>query len=186
MFRCRMCSENPFAALFGQPEQKEREREMDAERKRASRKPAPKKPQSRRNEADFRQRTDEELRATVRQWEQYAHPRAREFFSSPETLTEVLMQLARGTDRGEDCILGSDDKCVYWYGEVTKEDMQAVIRMVKPQEPAESVTYVNRVLAFIFATDESFEKLMQLPKQPFKMSCNDQLCVHLGHISVAT
>ena len=28
----------------------------------------------------------------------------------------------------------------------------------------ESVTYVNRVLAFMFATDESFEKLMALPK----------------------
>lgn len=30
----------------------------------------------------------------------------------------------------------------------------------------ESVTYVNRVLAFMFATDESFEKLMALPKVP--------------------
>lgn len=34
-----------------------------------------------------------------------------------------------------------------------------------PQNPwEESVTYVNRVLAFMFATDESFEKLMALPK----------------------
>lgn len=30
----------------------------------------------------------------------------------------------------------------------------------------ESITYVNRVLAFMFATDDSFEKLMQLPKEP--------------------
>ena len=30
----------------------------------------------------------------------------------------------------------------------------------------ESVTYVNRVLAFMFATDDCFEKLMQLPKEP--------------------
>ena len=29
---------------------------------------------------------------------------------------------------------------------------------VKPGETAESVTYVNRVLAFIFATDESFDQ----------------------------
>ena len=35
----------------------------------------------------------------------------------------------------------------------------------KSQNPLEeSVTYVNRVLAFMFATDESFEKLMALPK----------------------
>ena len=30
------------------------------------------------------------------------------------------------------------------------------------------------------------EKLMALPKEPFKMSCGDQLCVHLAHISLAT
>ena len=46
------------------------------------------------------------------------------------------------------------------------------------------ITYVNRVLAFIFATDESFDQLMRLPKEPFKMSCSDQLCVNLAHISL--
>ncbi|CAJ1443407.1 unnamed protein product [Effrenium voratum] len=110
-------------------------------------------------------------------------------------------------DKNDDPILGPDEKCVYWYGDVTKDDLQAAaIRMVKPGEQAESaaasalrsfcsVTYVNRVLAFIFATDDSFaariglvqspeasklgmrvedEKLMQLPKEPFKMSSGDQ------------
>ena len=57
--------------------------------------------------------------------------------------------------------------------------------MIKPGEHEESVTYVNRVLAFIFATDDSFEALMRLPKEPFKMSCDDQLCVLLAHISLA-
>ena len=55
---------------------------------------------------------------------------------------------------------------------------------VKPGESQESITYVNRVLAFIFATDESFEQLMRLPKEPFRMSCGDQLCVNLAHISL--
>ena len=36
-----------------------------------------------------------------------------------------------------------------------------------PGESVESVTFVNRVLPFIFADDESFEELMQLPKEPF-------------------
>ena len=39
-----------------------------------------------------------------------------------------------------------------------------------PGESLESVTFVNRVLPFIFADDESFEELMQLPKEPFGMS----------------
>lgn len=97
-----------------------------------------------------------------------------------------MVKLARGVSRDDDPVLSSDAKCVFWYGDVTKDDLQAAIRMIKPGETMESVTYVNRILAFIFATDESFEELMQLPKEPFKMSCGDPLCVHLAHISVST
>ena len=37
--------------------------------------------------------------------------------------------------------------------------------------------FINRLLVFIFATDESFEQLMNLPKKPFTMVCGNQLCV---------
>lgn len=178
MFQCRMCTENPFTQLFGG--QPKKDTETQRKKKATSARGA-----SRRDEAAFRPRTDEEVKAIVQQWQQYAHPRAREFFTTPEMLEEVLTQLAKGVDRAEDLVLGPDDKCVYWYGDVTKDDQQAAIRMVKPGESAESVTYVNRVLAFIFATDDSFEQLMQLPKEPFKMSCGDQLCVHLAHVSLS-
>lgn len=151
----------------------------------ASKKKPERKASSKRNESNFQARSDEEVRRVIRQWEQYAHPRAREFFTSPEMLEEVLTHLARGIDKNDDPVLGTEEKCVYWYGDVTKDDLQAAIRMLKPGESAESVTYVNRVLAFIFATDDSFEQLMKLPKEPFKMSCGDQLCVHLAHISLA-
>lgn len=189
MWQCRMCSENPFAALFGLPQQKDREHERRTERRNGAPNADPAKkpaaPSTRSNEP-FQPRTEEEVRAIVRQWEQYAHPRARDFFSTPEMLAQVLEQLARGTDKHDDPIMGPDDKCVPWYGEITREDNQAVIRMVKPNETAESVTYVSRVLAFLFAADESFEQLMELPKEPFRMSCGNQLCVHLGHISLST
>jgi len=175
MFQCRMCAENPFQQLFGSrsaPQQPVREK-----------KPA-RKALSRKDD-DFQPRTDAEINAIVEKWENYAHPRAREFFNSTSMLRGVLVQLAKGTDKSQDPILGDEDKCVFWQGEVTKEDLQAAIKMIKPGETEESVTYVNRVLAFLFATDDSFEALMQLPKEPFKMSCGDQLCVHLAHISLA-
>ncbi|CAE7173121.1 unnamed protein product [Symbiodinium microadriaticum] len=140
---------------------------------------------SKRDTSAFNPRSEAEVREVVERWKEYVHPRAREFFEKPEQLEEVLTQLAKGTDKTDDPILGPDEKCVYWYGDVTKDDLQAAIRMIKPKEEVESVTYVNRVLAFIFATDDSFEKLMALPKEPFKMSCGDQLCVHLAHISLA-
>jgi hypothetical protein len=64
-------------------------------------------------------------------------------------------------------------------------ESQAVFWWVKPGEDEESVTYVNRILSFAFAAEESFEWLMRLPKKtPFKMSCGNQLCIHIGHISV--
>eukprot|EP00406_Dinophysis_acuminata_P056094 CAMPEP_0179303162 /NCGR_PEP_ID=MMETSP0797-20121207/48437_1 /TAXON_ID=47934 /ORGANISM="Dinophysis acuminata, Strain DAEP01" /LENGTH=181 /DNA_ID=CAMNT_0021012713 /DNA_START=79 /DNA_END=624 /DNA_ORIENTATION=- len=178
-WQCRMCAENPFVTLFsgnGPAPSKGGEQEKKPKKKKAS---------SKRNEANFQVRSEEEIRAVIQQWEQYAHPRARDFFSNPDTLEEVLTQLAKGIDKNDDPVLGVEEKCVYWYGDVTKDDLQAAIRMVKPGESAESVTYVNRVLAFIFATDESFEQLMKLPKEPFKMSCGDQLCVHLAHISLS-
>mmetsp|Transcript_144988 Transcript_144988/g.403861 ORF Transcript_144988/g.403861 Transcript_144988/m.403861 type:complete len:180 (-) Transcript_144988:125-664(-) len=178
MFQCRMCSESPFALLFGQPQQKERAAAAIPRRQ------ADQKRHSRRDEASFKPRQEEEIKALVKDWEQYAHPRAREFFTRSEMLAEVLTNLAKHIDMNEDPVLGPEDKCVYWYGEVNK-DNQACIRMVKPGETAESVTFVNRVLAFIFATDDSFEQLMNLPKEPFKMCCGDQMCIHLSHISMA-
>eukprot|EP00930_Biecheleria_cincta_P037438 TRINITY_DN256_c1_g1_i1.p1 TRINITY_DN256_c1_g1~~TRINITY_DN256_c1_g1_i1.p1 ORF type:complete len:184 (+),score=39.14 TRINITY_DN256_c1_g1_i1:85-636(+) len=179
MFECRICAVNPFTALFG-------EQAAKPEAKETKKKKSTAKSSSKRNEKSFQPRSEAEVEAAVRQWAQYAHPRAREFFASPQQLQEVLVQLAQGTDKNADPITGTEDRCVYWYGDVTKDDLQAAIRMIKPGESEESVTYVNRVLAFIFATDDSFNKLMQLPKEPFKMSCGDQLCVHLSHISLAT
>mmetsp|Transcript_52542 Transcript_52542/g.97279 ORF Transcript_52542/g.97279 Transcript_52542/m.97279 type:complete len:185 (+) Transcript_52542:96-650(+) len=179
--QCRICAENPLATLFGPPDQPPAATK-DAEKKQ---KKKSSKKASARNEASFQPRTEEEIMEVTKRWQQYAHPRAQEFFTTPEQLQEVLVQLAKGIDRNDDPVLGDEDKCVWWYGDVTKEDLQAAIRMVKPGETAESVTYVNRVLAFIFATDDSFEQLMRLPKEPFKMSCGDQLCVHLAHISLA-
>lgn len=132
----------------------------------------------------FVRRSPEEIKALVKQWEQYAHPRAREFFPTQDLLEQVLQQLARGIHNEDDPVLGDDGKCVYWYGDITKDDQQAAIRMIKPGEANESITYVNRVLAFVFATDESFQQLMQLPKEPFCMSCGEQLCVNLAHISL--
>ena len=45
--------------------------------------------------------------------------------------------------------------------------------------------FVNRLIVFLFATDDSFDKLMKLPKEPFPMSCGDQLCLNVKHISAS-
>eukprot|EP00930_Biecheleria_cincta_P098687 TRINITY_DN90339_c0_g1_i1.p2 TRINITY_DN90339_c0_g1~~TRINITY_DN90339_c0_g1_i1.p2 ORF type:complete len:189 (+),score=40.62 TRINITY_DN90339_c0_g1_i1:86-652(+) len=187
MFQCRICAENPFNTLFGgqAPAKGEKDSKKKKEKAGAVAGSAGRRSVSQRDEVAFKVRTAKEVDALIAEWVQYTHPRAKDFFSDQEDMESVLREVAEGIDRCFDPILGSDDQCVYWYGNVTKDDLQAAIRMVKPGDNSESVTYVNRVLAFIFATDESFERLMKLPKEPFRMSCGDQLCVHLAHISLS-
>lgn len=174
---CRMCSGD-----FELPSFLKNLMKLPAGRKEGTNKLASTGPA--RDTESFVPRTEAEIEEIVKKWERYAHPRARDFFPTHEELVVVLRQLAAGVQAKDDPILSEDGPCVYWYGDVTKEEQQAAIRMVKPGEMAESVTFVNRVLAFVFATDESFEMLMRLPKEPFRMVCGNQLCVSLAHISI--
>mmetsp|Transcript_58266 Transcript_58266/g.103452 ORF Transcript_58266/g.103452 Transcript_58266/m.103452 type:complete len:175 (-) Transcript_58266:56-580(-) len=172
MFNCRICSENPFAAFGGDPPKQEK----DSSRKKKTRS------RGSRSEESWTARSDAEVKAAVSEWMKFVHPRAQEVFTTKEALEEVLVELAKGTDRTSDPVL--DDGDVIWYGDITKDDTQAAIRIVKPGDSEASVSYVNRILPFIFATDESFEQLEKLPKVPFKMSCGNQLCIALAHISL--
>ena len=178
VFDCRFCSQIPFGDWLGI---KGGRTDNTVVNGRQLEKPKP----SKRRVEEFDRRSPEGIDELVASWEPYVHPRAREFFPSQEMLLVVLRQIAKGLHKSEDPILGSETRCFHWYGEVTKDEpQQACIRMVKPGESTESTTFVNRVLVFIFATDESFEQLMRLPKEPFRMTCADQLCVSLSHISV--
>lgn len=191
MFTCRMCGENPleaFGTLFGYGSSCDAKEGIDSkcnspstEKKAVEKKSIQK---SKREFKEFERRSPQEIDDLVQEWHKYAHPRAKEFFSSDEQVKAVLAQLAKGIHKNDDAVLGDDTKCCFWYGDVTKDEKQAAILMIKPGEKNESITFVNRVLAFIFATEDSFEELQRLPKEPFKMSCGDQLCVNLAHISL--
>jgi hypothetical protein len=61
---------------------------------------------------------------------------------------------------------------------------QAMFHIAKPGEDERSVVHINRILAFAFASEDSFTSLMRLPKQPFRMCCGNQLCVRVDHISI--
>mmetsp|Transcript_113819 Transcript_113819/g.284714 ORF Transcript_113819/g.284714 Transcript_113819/m.284714 type:complete len:176 (+) Transcript_113819:154-681(+) len=134
--------------------------------------------------AAFQLRSEEEVQVTTVPWKRHAHQRAHDFFKTDEMLDRVLTQLAKGMDKREDAILSSDDTCVHWYGDTSADgDMHPTLRMVKPGDTTESEVFVSRLLPFIFAGDDSFELLMQLPKMPFRMRCGDPLCINFFHIS---
>mmetsp|Transcript_98703 Transcript_98703/g.205748 ORF Transcript_98703/g.205748 Transcript_98703/m.205748 type:complete len:191 (+) Transcript_98703:209-781(+) len=189
MFQCRMCTENPFALLFGEKKLPDNSAAGGAASSEARAKEAQKKqakdPLAIRKSRPQQHRTPAEVEEVIKKWEQCCHARALEYFVSEEVFLSVLRQIATCTSKTEDPILGGGDECVIWYGEATQGSTQAALRVTKPGEEEESITYVNRVLAFIFATDESFQELMKLPREPFVMACGNQLCTNLSHISVA-
>ncbi|CAD7923739.1 unnamed protein product [Amoebophrya sp. A120] len=173
-FNCRICTGSLWGEPIKQPEPKPR-----ADLNKAAKKPG---------KAKFTKRDANEIQADLAKWIDFLHPRALDFFPDQEAVKKVLSEILKNIDKKDDPILGSDEKCVMWHGDSTKvnndgEESQAVVRIVKPGDTLESVTFVNRVLPFIFADDESFEELMQLPKEPFAMCCGNQLCVNMSHIS---
>lgn len=170
---CRFCSNNLFSQLFLRRTDRLKEAtshpislaEEEVERRHL-------------------ERSDKEVEEALNEWKQHVHSRVSTFFKTTTMLEEVLVRVARCVNKTDDPVLGSDGQCVYWHG-ITTDDHQAGIEVVDPKTGAKSVTYVNRVLAYIFADDESFEKLVQLVNKPLKMSCNNQLCVCIAHIAVS-
>jgi hypothetical protein len=118
-----------------------------------------------------------------RTWETYVHPRAREYFTSHEALVVALTTIAKNINADEDPILHSTDECVTWYGPVSDSNPPQAVLELDDSASGKKPTFVNRLLAYVFATDESFEALMKLPKAPFVMACGDQLCINVKHIS---
>eukprot|EP00929_Paragymnodinium_shiwhaense_P008964 TRINITY_DN112971_c0_g1_i1.p1 TRINITY_DN112971_c0_g1~~TRINITY_DN112971_c0_g1_i1.p1 ORF type:complete len:174 (-),score=16.29 TRINITY_DN112971_c0_g1_i1:201-722(-) len=134
-----------------------------------------------RDAASFREPSAEQIADKIARWEPYIHSRSRQFFADASGLQTILQELARNTAVDQDLVLDDEGFCVHWYGDVVEDGVPA-LTLAKPNESTPSPCYVNRLVAFIFADDESFHQLLQLPKEPFLMSCGDQLCCHIKHI----
>jgi len=136
----------------------------------------------------YQPRTPEQVEELVQEWLQYVHPRASDFFQTRQVLTDVLEQIASNVDRRCDPVRGDDeesDECCCWYGQVSQagRNRHPAVLMTKPGEQQASVTYVTRLLVFIFSSDETFRELMRLPKAPFKTTCGNPCCVQLSHVA---
>lgn len=64
-----------------------------------------------------------------------------------------LLFVPTGIHRDDDPVLGEDTNCVYWYGDVTKDDQQAAIKMVKPGESQESTSTLLPMFEFVSIYD---------------------------------
>eukprot|EP00397_Hematodinium_sp_SG-2012_P040249 GEMP01044066.1.p1 GENE.GEMP01044066.1~~GEMP01044066.1.p1 ORF type:complete len:180 (+),score=39.15 GEMP01044066.1:179-718(+) len=134
---------------------------------------------------DYNPRTDKQIEALLQQWSGLVSERVHSMFPTKESLRNVLETLGKHIDKTSDPIQGSAEKCSQWYGEYTDDaDGREAAITLQGDGNKENVTFVNRVLAFIFASDESFAKLQKLPRKPFRMRCGNQLCINLKHIDL--
>lgn len=180
-FKSLPCSGNPFSRLFGEPDSPSRaarnvRNTSDSE-----------------NLSFFNVGADEELlqfpsaadvETTLANWKFFLHQRAKDFFSDDDAVNKVLKELIQNFPKECDPVLGPADACVEWHGpKETKHGMrpQPVMKVRKPEGEVDA--YVNRILVFMFASDESFEEMLKLPKEPFKMTCGNTLCTNMAHLS---
>ncbi|KAH7649132.1 hypothetical protein FG379_003697 [Cryptosporidium bovis] len=187
MFSCfRSCSDSPFCLLFGFKEEKTTKNYGSDRSHRAlsSKVSVSSEKSNRRRKHHFEKRTPDEVLTACRAWENYIHPRAKDFWKSSEQVYEILSSIANNIERDDDPITNGDEQCVRWHGELSADDGSPVIRIMKPGETDECQTYVNRILVFLYADDESFLELQRKPLTVFKNACEDPLCINLNHISL--
>jgi hypothetical protein len=127
-------------------------------------------------------RSSAEVDALVEHWRHWIHPRADDFYK----LDEVLKNIAKNVSKGQDPVTSGADNCIFWYGDTSEENGNHEGIMEIDRQSAggtqRQVVYTNRMLVYLFATEDSFRVLMKLPKAPFRMACDHPLCINLGHV----
>jgi len=106
-------------------------------------------------------RSPPEIHTVCTAWEEYVHPRAKQFWSTSESLHQLLAAIARGIDKMDDPIFGDEETCVIWHGEYGADGLPA-LRMKKPGDAAgshDTLNSVHRALVFLYADETSFEEL---------------------------
>jgi hypothetical protein len=129
---------------------------------------------------ELQKRSPQEVTELVGHWKEWLHPRADDFFR----LDRVLTKIAKYVSKGNDPVTSGIDDCIFWHGDVSDENgvYEGVIEIDRDGHVQKQTVFINRLLVFLFATEDSFEQLMKLPKAPFRMACGHQLCINLAHI----
>lgn len=134
--------------------------------------------------ADMRaRRSVEEVSYVVKAWDTYVHERAKALWKTPAKRYSILSSIAKECERTDDPILGNDVSCVRWHGPM--EDNYPIITVNRPGESHGSTTYVNRMLVFLFADQQSYEQIDKELYKAFEMACGNKWCINLTHISLS-
>ena len=187
MAMCTSCSENPFDSMFAKEGGQGRRRADGAAGAPVSDADAAKQAANltKIQSTPWVQRSAAEVETVVATWEEYVHERAyRAMQTNPGMVKELLRQLAQNTDKnGPDPVLEKGmfyNSCVHWHGQYS-DDGHPIVHLKRGDDT--QPTYVNRIMALLFASDEQFAALSAMSKESFPMSCSNNTCVQFKHIS---
>jgi predicted Fe-S protein YdhL (DUF1289 family) len=137
----------------------------------------------------FRPRSQREIEYVARKWALRAQPRAMDFFCDGEEMVGALRKIAEGLDKDCDPVINCKG-CACWYGEFASwpiqlaKERQPVVQLAKERSRVEEKVQVQRLLAFIFSEEESFDRFVKLPKgRAIDTTCGNPHCVSLAHMS---
>ncbi|CDR93870.1 hypothetical protein, conserved [Babesia bigemina] len=190
MFKCRVCSIVPFASFLGLFESDDDDENKHVRKSGGSdcdstpSAIASETPHSvAESEVERDRRSAEEVAYLVKSWDTYVHERAKAMYKTPAKRYSILASIAKGCGRADDPILGNDVACVRWYGDT--EDGNPVISYSSTGDAKGKITYVTRMMVFLFADQQSYEIIDKAGCRSFKMACGNRWCINLTHISLA-
>ncbi|KAK2195334.1 hypothetical protein BdWA1_003009 [Babesia duncani] len=188
MFKCRVCSVVPFAALFGFADSPKNEESYDvnsmdenvstleSDDENLLEEPA--------DESLVPMRTAEEIEFLIVQWDAYISPRSKKLWSNKAQRYAILRAIAQGVGKHDDPFLSSSSNCMRWRGEFLENYPIIKINRVGNKNGEPEAAFVNRLFVFLCGDEECFKLVDPSNCKYFRMACGNTWCVNVTHISL--
>ena len=133
---------------------------------------------------NFQKRNLEECELLLSEWSNKLHYRVAEAME-PEVVKNILLQIAEFTGKNKPDPILQKSKCVKWYGSYFNKEQPIMYHQRNDSDVNNNPQpiFVNRMLAFLFSDEDTFNTLKKLDKNLFPMRCKRNSCINVWHIT---
>ncbi|KAL8452518.1 hypothetical protein Emag_002307 [Eimeria magna] len=132
---------------------------------------------------DFQPHSEASADILAKKWITHVQKRAAKVWEREQVLN-LLRTVAQSVSFTDDPILGDPSPsapCVQWHGDLSMEQGLPVIHVPKTGHEGMVPSYISKLLAFLFADDQSLKMLKQVGTGSGSMNCGNSQCVRLSH-----
>ncbi|KAL8443190.1 hypothetical protein Emed_006929 [Eimeria media] len=132
---------------------------------------------------DFQPHSEASADILAKKWITHVQKRAAKVWEREQVLN-LLRTVAQSVSFTDDPILGDPSPsapCVQWHGDLSMEQGLPVIHVPKTGHEGMVPSYISKLLAFLFADDQSLKMLKQVGTGTGSMNCGNSQCVRLSH-----